>query len=180
MIAGIAWPDIVIAVILGIGAYRGATRGFVSELGGVVAVVAALITPWYYNGSFDPTLENFVKLGPGSAHVVGMFLTGIVTYVVVQALAWVLNRFASLPGINIVNGIAGGAVGLLKGSVIVWIALFVALYFPLSPDIRNDLTVAKMPVYFTQQDPLIDHAIESITPWFGKPFIAPYIHRHHL
>ncbi len=180
MIAGIAWPDIVIAVILGIGAYRGATRGFVSELGGVVAVVAALITPWYYNGSFDPQLETFVKLGPGSAHVVGMFLTGIVTYVVVQALAWVLNRFASLPGINILNGIAGGAVGLLKSSVIVWVALFVALYFPLSPDIRNDLTIAKMPVYFTQQDALIDHAIESITPWFGKPFIGPYIRRHHL
>lgn len=180
MIGGVAWPDIVIVVILGIGAYRGITRGFVSELSGAVAAVAALITPWYYNGSFDGTLSTFVKLGPGSAHVVGMFLTGIITYVIVQALAWVLNKFASLPGLNIVNGIGGGIIGLLKGSVVIWIALFIALYFPLSPDIRSDLRIAKTPIYFTQQDTTIDGMIESITPWFGKPFIGPYIHRHHL
>ena len=54
MIAGIPWPDILIAIILLISIYKGFSRGFVSELGGAVAVVAALITPWYYNGSFDP------------------------------------------------------------------------------------------------------------------------------
>ena len=180
MILGIAWPDIIIVVILAIGIFRGVTRGFVSELSGAIAVVAALITPWYYNGSFDDAIGTVVKLGPGSAHVVGMFLTGIITYCIVQAFAWVLNRFASLPGLNIVNGIGGGIIGLMKGSVVIWVALFVALYFPLSTDIRNDLSIAKLPVFYTQQDPMIDNMIESITPWFGKPFIHPYIARHHL
>jgi membrane protein required for colicin V production len=180
VILGVAWPDIIIVVILAIGIFRGVTRGFVSELSGVVAVVAALITPWYYNGSFDDAIGTVVRLGPGSAHVVGMFLTGIVTYVIVQAFAWVLNKFASLPGLNIVNGIGGGLIGMMKGSVVIWVALFIALYFPLSPDIRNDLSVAKLPWYYTQQNEMIDNMIESITPWFGKPFVHPYIARHHL
>ena len=75
MIAGFGWPDILIAVILVIAAFKGFSRGFVSELGGAVAVVAALITPWYYNGAFDPWLENTIHLGPGSAHVVGIHRT---------------------------------------------------------------------------------------------------------
>ncbi|MGZ3575279.1 MAG: CvpA family protein, partial [Vulcanimicrobiaceae bacterium] len=71
------WPDILIFAIVLIAALKGYKRGFVSELSGAIALVLSLITPWYYNGAFDPMLENTVHLGPGSAHVVGMFLTGL-------------------------------------------------------------------------------------------------------
>jgi uncharacterized membrane protein required for colicin V production len=178
MIAGVLWPDIFIAVILALAAVKGFSRGFVSELGGAVAVVAGLVAPWFYNGSFDPFLANQVHLGPGSAHVVGMFLTGFIAYAIVLAIAWVLNGIAKLPIVNIANSAAGAAIGLLKGAVLVWFVLFIALYFPLSPDIRRDLHDARLPVYFTQPDPQIDRAIESTIPWFARPFLNPYFKRH--
>ncbi len=180
MIAGIGWPDILIVVILIIAAFKGFSRGFVSELGGAVAVVAALITPWYYNGAFDPWLENGVHLGPGSAHVVGMFLTGFITYIIVLAISWVLNRFAKLPIINVGNSIGGAAIGFAKGAVLIWLVLFVALYFPLSPDIRRDLHDSRFAVSFTEPDPTIDRAIEGTIPWFARPFLTPYFKRHHV
>lgn len=180
MIAGFGWPDILIAVILIIAAVKGFKRGFVSELGGAVAVVAALITPWYYNGAFDPWLESVVHLGPGSAHVVGMFLTGFITYAIVIAISWVLNRFAKLPILNIGNSVGGGLIGFAKGAVLIWLVLFVALYFPLSPDIRRDLHVSHFAASFTGPDPAIDHAIEATIPWFARPFLTPYFSRHHV
>ena len=42
MIAGIAWPDLIIVIVLGIATFKGYSRGFVSELGGAVAVTGAL------------------------------------------------------------------------------------------------------------------------------------------
>ena len=54
------------------------------------------------------------KLGAGSAHVVGMFLCGFITYAIVLAIAWVLNRFAKLPILNIGNSLGGAAIGLPK------------------------------------------------------------------
>jgi membrane protein required for colicin V production len=180
VILGVLWPDIAIAVILLISTYKGFTRGFVSELGGAVAAVAALITPWYYNGSFDPWLEDTIHVGPGSAHVIGMFLCGFFTYVIVLAIAWVLNRFAKLPILNIGNSVGGAAIGLAKGAVLIWLVLFVALYFPLSPDIRQDLRQSHFAAYFTQPDPQIDKVIESVIPWFARPALWPYFKRHHL
>lgn len=180
MILGVPWPDILIALILVISTLKGYTRGFVSELGGAVAVAAALITPWYYNGAFDPWLESVVHLGPGSAHVVGMFLCGIVTYGIVLAIAWVLNRFAKLPLLNIGNAVGGALIGFAKGAVLIWLVLFIALYFPLSRDIRQDLHESHFAVYFTQPDAQIDKAIEAVIPWFARPVLWPYFRRHHV
>ncbi len=180
MILGVPWPDLVIVLILALSTFKGFSRGFVSELGGAIAVTAALITPWYYNGVFDSWLESAVHLGAGSAHVVGMFLCGFATYAMVLAIAWVLNRFAKLPLLNIGNAIGGALVGLAKGAVLIWLVLFVALYFPLSRDIRSDLYRSHFAAYFTQPDPRIDKVIESVIPWFARPVLWPYFRRHHV
>jgi uncharacterized membrane protein required for colicin V production len=180
MIAGIGWPDLLIGVILLIGMAKGFSRGFVSELGGAVAVVAALITPWYYNGAFDPRLEKDAHLGTGSAHVVGMFLTGIITYAIAIALSWMLSRIAKLPVLNIGNSLGGAAIGLCKGAFLVWLVLFVALYFPLSPDIRKDLHHSHLAPFFTQENHAIDGAIIATVPIFARPFLEPYVRRHHV
>ena len=176
----ITWPDIIIVAVLLIAAYKGFKRGFVSELAGAVAVAAALITPWYYNGVFDAWLQHTIHVGPGSAHVIGMFLTGFITYAIVLAASWVLNRFAKLPLINIGNSFGGAIIGFFKGAVLLWLVLFVALYFPLSPDIRNDLHRSHFAAPLTEPDPTIDHAILSTLPWFARPFLNPYFQRHHI
>ena len=180
MIGAFGWVDILIAVILIIAGVKGFMRGFVGELGGAVATVAALITPWYYNGSFDGWLESQVKLGQGSAHVVGMFLTGFITYIIVLAIAWVVGRIAKLPILNIGNSIGGAAIGLLKGAVLIWFALFVALYFPLSPDIRTDLHDSRLAYNFVGPNEMIDKNIEGLVPWYARPALWPYFKRHHL
>jgi uncharacterized membrane protein required for colicin V production len=59
VIGGVAWPDIVIVVVLVLATLKGYSRGFVAELGGAVAVTAALITPWFYNGSLDAPIMQW-------------------------------------------------------------------------------------------------------------------------
>jgi membrane protein required for colicin V production len=177
---GLAWPDVVIVVILAIAILKGYARGFVSELGGAVAVTAALVTPWFYNGSFDPQIEQLFKLGPGSAHVVGMFAVGLITYVGILIVARLLGKIAKLPLLGFGNALGGAVVGFAKGAILLWLVLFVALFFPLSPDIRDGLHQSWLAPYLVTYDAQIDDAILSTIPWFARPFVMPYFRRHRL
>lgn len=172
------WPDLLIGAILLIAAVKGWRRGFVAELGGAVAFFAALATPWRYNGSADGWIAGIVHLGPGSAHVVGMFLTGLLTYAIIIAIAWLLSGIAKLPVIGIGNGIGGAMIGFLKGAVLCWLVLYLALFFPLSPDLRSDLHRSQLVHALVQPDDRIDHAILATMPWFARPFLRPYFRLH--
>lgn len=180
MIGAIAWPDVVIVIVLGIATYKGYARGFVAELGGAVAVTAALVTPWFYNGGFDRQIEAITKLGPGSAHVIGMFLTGLITYAGVLIVARMLGTIAKLPVLGLGNSLGGAVIGFAKGSILLWLVLFVALFFPLSPDIRAGLHQSRLAPYLVTYDAPIDDAMLSTIPWFARPFVLPYFRRHHL
>jgi uncharacterized membrane protein required for colicin V production len=175
-----AWPDAVIVIVLAIATFKGYSRGFVAELGGAIAVTAALIAPWFYNGSFDGQIEGITKLGPGSAHVIGMFCTGLVTYILVLIAARVLGAIARLPVLGLGNKLAGALVGFAKGAILLWVVVFVALFFPLSPDIRAGLHQSRLAPYLVIYDAPIDDAIISTIPWFARPFVMPYFRRHHL
>ena len=180
MIGAFAWPDAIIAIVLGIATYKGFTRGFVSELGGAVAVTAALVTPWFYNGFLDPQIAAVTRLGPGSAHVVGMFCTALLTYVALLIVARLLGAIAKLPVLGIGNALGGALIGFAKGAILLWVVLFIALFFPLSPDIRAGLHQSWLAPYLVTYDAQIDDAILSTIPWFARPFVQPYFRRHRL
>jgi uncharacterized membrane protein required for colicin V production len=175
-----AWPDAIIVVVLLLATVKGFRVGFVSELGGAIAIIAALVTPWFYNGSFDPQIGAFLKIGPGSAHVLGMFATGIGTYVAILIVTRLLSAVAKLPLLGIGNAIGGAVIGFLKGAVLLWLILFIALFFPLSTDIRAGLHQSALAPYLVTYDTPIDDAILSTIPWFARPFVEPYFRRHHL
>jgi uncharacterized membrane protein required for colicin V production len=180
VIGGLAWPDVVIVIVLAIATLKGYSRGFVTELGGAVAVTAALVTPWFYNGSLDPQIARFTNLGPGSAHVIGMFATGLGTYILILIVARLLGTVAKLPLLGLGNALGGAAIGFAKGAVLLWLVLFIALFFPLSPDIRDGLHQSRLAPYLVTYDPPLDDAILSTIPWFARPFAMPYFRRHHL
>lgn len=180
MIAGVAWPDLIIFIVLAIATYKGWARGFVSELGGAIAITGALATPWFYNGSLDGQIQAVTKLGPGSAHVVGMFGTGLLTYIVVLVVARLLGRIAKLPVLGLGNALGGGIIGFAKGAILLWLVLFISLFFPLSPDIRDDLHRSSLAPYLVAYDGPLDDAMLSAIPWFARPFAMPFFKRHHL
>ncbi|HTU80568.1 MAG TPA: CvpA family protein [Candidatus Acidoferrales bacterium] len=174
------WPDAAIGAVLVLAAFKGFARGFVKEVGGFIALAALLVAPRYYNGSMDSTIDGYTKLGPVASHVAGMLLTGAFAYVAVIAVAFLLDRIARLPVLGIGNALAGGAVGFVKGAILVWVVLFVALFFPLTPAIRTSLRGSRLAPYFVAPDYIAIAAVEATLPDFARPFVEPYVDRHHL
>ncbi|HXP94835.1 MAG TPA: CvpA family protein [Candidatus Binatia bacterium] len=174
------WPDIVIVAFALIAALRGWKRGFVSELAGFVALALGLWAGYRYDGVFDATIAGLTHLGPGSAHVVGMAATAFLVYAALLIASLLLGRVAKLPVLGLGNSIAGGALGIIKAGLVTWAVLYIALFFPLSPDLRSDLHRSPFVAYITQSNAQLDGAIEHQMPWFIRPFVSPLFAHHRV
>ncbi|HEY1654850.1 MAG TPA: CvpA family protein [Candidatus Tumulicola sp.] len=177
MIAGIAWPDAAIGLLLIVGTLKGYSRGFVAELGGIAAVAAGLIAPWYYNGAADGQIEAVTKLGAGPAHVAGMIGTGIAAYVIILVASAFLGRVAKLPLLGIGNALAGAIAGFVKAAILVWFVLFVTSLFAMPAPIAASLRESRLVPYFTQFDAAIDAGVARVVPSFARPVLDPMLDR---
>ena len=78
------------------------------------------------------------------------------------------------------KGIDGLLFAGWSGSLVLILGLFVALFFPLSPDIRDGLHESQLAPYLTTYDGQVEEALLSTIPWFARPFVLPYFRRHRL
>jgi membrane protein required for colicin V production len=169
------WPDIVIVVVLALAVIKGFIRGFVSEVGGVVAVAAAFAAAFYYNGILDDAIAQTFKADRGIAHMLGVVATGVVVYVVILLFFFILRQFTKLPGLGTLNALGGMVAAAMKGVVLLWVALFVALLFPLSHQVRADLRRSQLVEILAHENPQIDSAVLARLPDFAKPYVKPVL-----
>ncbi len=158
--SGIGWPDIVI--------------GF------AVAIVFALVAAFAYTGAWDSFVHDRTHLSPGSAHVVGMVAYAAAAYFVVLALGAALSAVARLPLIGSANALLGALVGILKAAIFVWAILYVALFFPLSHDVRDELHRSRFVAILQQPNAGLDETVRASLPPFVRPFAGSMFSRHRV
>jgi uncharacterized membrane protein required for colicin V production len=176
----VTWPDLVIAVIALLFALKGWNRGFVAEIGGFIALAAAIWAALSYPGTFDRTVQQLTNLGAGSAHVIGMVAFALIVYVALMVISAVLSRIARLPVIGIGNGIGGALVGVVKALLGTWAVVYVALFFPLTRDLRADLHNSQVVAFVSQDNAQIDAYMRSTMPWWVRPLVSPLFARHRV
>jgi uncharacterized membrane protein required for colicin V production len=174
----VGWPDIVILIVLALGALAGFRRGLIGELSGALALAAGVLAAFVYTGGLDAPVAHFTHLGPGSSHVVGMVLFGLIAYGIVIAIGSFLSGIAKLPIINLLNGVGGAGVGFLKSLLFVWVAIYIALFFPLSHDLRADLRKSALVSLITSSNGNLDGRIRNDIPSYVRPLSAQLFDRH--
>ncbi len=76
--------------------------------------------------------------------------------------------------------LAGTCVALLKATILIWVVLYVALFFPLSHDIRAGLHRSVLAGYITKPNTQVDARIIATLPSFARQYAAPIFARHHV
>jgi len=175
---GWSWPDLLIAFVVVIGAFMGLRQGFVAALTGFVAVAIAVLAAFRYDGAWDGWVTSLTHIRPGSAHVVAMALFAIAAYAITVAVGMVFARIVKLPGLNIVNALLGAVVGVFEATALLWLVLYVALFFPLPSDLRDDLHRAPLVASLTAPNAQVDDEVKSLLPWIVRPFAGPFFDRH--
>jgi len=176
----VTWPDLVIGAIALLFALKGWKRGFVKEIGGFIALGAAIWAALHYPGTLDAVMHDYFHVSEGSAHVAGMVTFAIVVYVALLVVSVVLSGIARLPVIGLGNALGGAAIGVVKALIGTWAVLYVALFFPLTTDLRNDLRASQLVALVTSENPQIDGAVKNTMPWFVRPLVQPLFARHRV
>jgi membrane protein required for colicin V production len=117
--------DIVALALLAWGAYKGFTKGFLSSLASLVALIAGIYAAWFFSGfARNFLLDNFeIKgelLGPSA-----FAITFLAVVIAISLLGGILSKIAEMASLDMVNRITGAAFGVLKGAVLVSTLLYI-------------------------------------------------------
>lgn len=174
------WPDIVIGFVMVFGGLKGFKRGLVNELTGAVALAFGIAAAFAYAGTWDGFVHAWTHLGAGSAHIIAMVLYAFVAYGIVFALGRALSTVAKLPLIGTANALLGAVVGVVKATVFAWAIVYVALFFPLTRDVRDDLHRSQLVALLQRPNAALDDNLRASLPWFVRPFTAALFERHRV
>jgi len=172
------WPDVAIGFVVLFGGLKGFKRGLINELTGAVALAFGIAAAFAYAGTWDGFVHAWAHLGAGSAHVIGMVLYAFVAYGIIFALGRALATVAKLPFLGTANALLGIVVGVVKATVFAWAVLYVALFFPLTRDVRDALHRSQLVALLQRPNGSLDANLRASLPWFVRPYAAGLFERH--
>jgi membrane protein required for colicin V production len=121
--------DIIILCFLGLLVFNGVRKGFIISLATLVALVLGAWAAIHFSGYISVILEQQFHPSGTWLPVLSFALTFLLIIILVLLIAKGLEKLISLAGMGLLNHIAGGIFGLLKGIVISSIILFIIAGF---------------------------------------------------
>jgi membrane protein required for colicin V production len=120
--------DFLILAIVGLCLIRSLFRGAVREVFSILSLVIAYIISAQY---FQPFLKVLPSKLSGSpfGNLIAFAALFVCTAIVVNLIGWALHKLVGLIHLTLLDRIAGGILGLVKGSLVVCIVIVVLITF---------------------------------------------------
>ncbi len=110
--------DIILAVLLAYGLFRGLKNGFFVEIASVIALIAGIYGAIHFSYLTSDYLNQRLDWDASYIKITAFIITFIAIVVAVHLLGKVLTRIADFAMLGLLNRIAGGIFGLVKVAVI--------------------------------------------------------------
>jgi membrane protein required for colicin V production len=133
--------DIIIVIVVGFSILRGAWRGLIRQIIGLVGVAAGYIAASHYYGVLATRfLPGF---SPMIGHIAAFLAILIACTMAASILGWAIAKPTHITGSGIFNKISGGLLGAVKGCFIVAVATMALIAFlPLNHSVlKNSRTL---------------------------------------
>lgn len=118
------WIDLVLAILLLIGAIRGYKRGFIYELAIVGSLFLGLYAGFQFADAIAPKVAQAISASKETVHYISFFIVFLAVGVGIIFLAKVFESLIDIAFLGIFNKIAGAMFGLLKSAVLISLALY--------------------------------------------------------
>jgi membrane protein required for colicin V production len=131
MQATVNW-DIAVLTFLALAGLRGVWRGFFRELGSLIGCAAGVLVGWSYGAPLADQLRGGTTGAASEFDAALVFLVVFVgLWMAGGLLGWAVERVFRWAAWSWISGVAGFAVGLVKGAAIAGVCLlFVELFVP--------------------------------------------------
>lgn len=129
--------DVAVILILLAFLARGLLRGLISEVSGLIGVVAGLALARHFQPRLQPTLETVFPQGD-AAGIVAYILVFLLAMFGVALCAAALRKFMSITLTSWIDHILGAVAGLAKGLLVASVLFFIVQgFFPDLDLIKN-------------------------------------------
>lgn len=114
----IAPIDVILLLILLVGAWRGFTKGLLLSVASLVGLVGGIWAASHFSHLVAEHLSQHVSWSVNTLHMASLALTFLLVVVGVHLLAKLLEKVLDLVALGFVNKLAGAVFGLLKVALI--------------------------------------------------------------
>ncbi|MCE7056831.1 CvpA family protein [Algoriphagus sp. AGSA1] len=154
--------DIIIVLILGLGAFEGFRKGFLLGILGLFGFVIAVILGIYFMSPANDWLaENVTEFNLGFP-IFGFIVIFVLTLLIIRIVGWILKQIMDMVLLGPLDATVGAIFGVVKA------AFFISLFFWLS-----SLFKLEMPAQWTKDSEML-YFIEPIAPSIVA-FIEPFL-----
>ncbi len=147
--------DLFIAIALIIAAIGGYQKGFIKSLTSLVALVAGIYFAIYFSDIVADWLIRNIDINRKYVFIAAFLLTFAGVSFLVHLLGELLDNIASLSALGVINKVAGMAVGVLKGVILMSILILLFNLVNSNHTIINQKTI---------DDSLLYKPVESVAP----------------
>ncbi|SRR5579872_95847 len=174
------WADWLVLLTLAVAFWGGYRAGIVRESIGLASIIVAGVVAGSLAGAVTPGFQKNFALAPASAHLVAFWLLFLVAFAVTRLAGWAAERASALPALRVANGLGGGAVACVKAVLALWCILFVALFFPIAPDVRKTLRTSPGVRAIESLNAPAYAMIEGALPGRAQLWARLYLQHHHV
>ncbi len=111
--------DIILAMLLAYGLYKGLKNGFFVEIASLVALIAGLFGAIHFSYITGEYLAQHLDWGEQYIALIAFIITFIIIVLLIHMIGKFLSKVTDFTLLGILNKIAGGVFGALKTAVIV-------------------------------------------------------------
>lgn len=117
--------DIVLAIPLLWGLYKGILKGIIIELASLLALIFGIYGALHFAVYSQPFLKEEFSIDSTFLPIVSFGLTFLAIVLIVRLLAYIIDRFLKLVALGFLSRILGGLFGILKVAFIISALLLV-------------------------------------------------------
>lgn len=158
------WLDLLIALPLAYFAFKGFSKGLIITLAMLVGLILGLWGAIHLSDLMIGVLQDQFRLKSNNINLIAYLVTFVVVFFLVYLLGNALNAVVKTVGLGIINRLAGGIIGIVKGLILV--SAFILLINKVDP-------YSKLIKQETKEEAVLYKPVEAVAP-FVFPTVKKY------
>jgi membrane protein required for colicin V production len=160
----LALVDIVILIILALGAYEGYKKGFLMSIVCLIGFILAIILGVYFMDPVSKILAERLDELTFAFPVIAFLIVFIITLLIVNIAGWILKKIMGMILLGGIDSIAGGILGIVKSAFFISLFVWLSLQF----DLKMPREWRAKSEYFQYIEPLAPGVIRVLEPLVPK------------
>ncbi len=154
--------DIIILIILGLGAFEGFRQGFLMSVVGLIAFAVGIVLGFYFMDPMTDWLADNVTTFNLAYPSIAFLIIFLISFLIIRAIGWILKQVMHLILLGAIDSFAGAILGVVKAgffiSLFIWLANQFDLELPKKWEQESEI--------ITYIQPLAPAVVNAIEPFF--------------